>query len=616
MEEKNTILIVDDEKFGREVLKSLLESQGYQLVFACSGHEALEKASRIRPDLILLDVVMPDLDGFEVCKRLRRDPLLAEVPIIMITGLEDRESRLQGIEAGADEFISKPFDEYELQTRIKNITNLNRYRRLLIERSKFKKIVELSPTGIAIIEADETIQLANPALMKLLEAANNNQIVGVKISHFIDQGNHNRFRRYLEKVFAGQPENTVLELNMLRKPDEPFPVEMIGGHLKWNESPAAQIIISDITERKRAKEKIQQQLHRLTVLHNIDFAISSSLNLKVIINILLEQITSQLNIDAASILMLDQDLQVLEYSAGHGFHDDIITQSQVNIEFDDIGTVIFEGDPLYIPDLTAGSGSFTRRDLVATEQFISYFAVPLIVRARVKGILELFHRSPFQSDAEWITFLETLGGQVTIALENAELFSNLEKSHEELIQAYDVTLEGWVRALDLRDKETEGHTQRVTKMTLRLAREMGMADDELVHIQRGALLHDIGKIGISDSILLKPGPLTDQEREIMEKHPTYAYEMLSAITYLRPALDIPYYHHEKYDGTGYPMGLKGKQIPLSARIFALIDVWDALSSDRPYRKKWPREKVLAYIKSMSKQHFDPEIVDIFLSLAW
>ena len=179
--------------------------------------------------------------------------------------------------------------------------------------------------------------------------------------------------------------------------------------------------------------------------------------------------------------------------------------------------------------------------------------------------------------------------------------------------AYDATIEGWSRAMDLRDEETEGHTQRVTDLTLKLARLMGIRDDQLIHIRRGALLHDMGKLGIPDQILLKPGKLTDDEWVIMRKHPVYAYDMLSSIEYLRPALDIPYCHHEKWDGSGYPRGLKGEEIPLAARIFAVIDAWDALTSDRPYRKAWSREKTLAYIREQTGSHFDPQVVEVFLA---
>ncbi len=184
----------------------------------------------------------------------------------------------------------------------------------------------------------------------------------------------------------------------------------------------------------------------------------------------------------------------------------------------------------------------------------------------------------------------------------------------ELALAYDATIEGWSHALDLRDKETEGHTLRVTEMAMELARAMGVGDEELIHIRRGALLHDIGKMGVPDSILLKPDKLSDEEWVVMRKHPRFAYEMLVPIDYLKPAIDIPYCHHEKWDGTGYPRGLKGEQIPLAARLFAIVDVWDALRSDRTYRKGWTEEETLKYIRSLSGTHFDPKVVEMFLDM--
>ncbi len=185
----------------------------------------------------------------------------------------------------------------------------------------------------------------------------------------------------------------------------------------------------------------------------------------------------------------------------------------------------------------------------------------------------------------------------------------------ELTQAYDATIEGLSRALDMRDRETEGHCRRVTDLTLDLAHAMGLPPDDLVQARRGALLHDIGKMGIPDRILLKPGPLSDEEWAIMRRHPSYAHEMLSPIGFLRPALDIPRFHHEKWDGTGYPHGLAGKCIPLAARLFAVVDVWDALLSDRPYRAGWPPARVRAHIQAGAGSHFDPQVVDTFLALS-
>jgi putative nucleotidyltransferase with HDIG domain len=208
--------------------------------------------------------------------------------------------------------------------------------------------------------------------------------------------------------------------------------------------------------------------------------------------------------------------------------------------------------------------------------------------------------------------LEALAGQAAITIDNTQLFENLQRSNLDLSHAYDATIEGWSRAMDLRDHDTEGHTLRVTDLTLKLARAMRVSKSQLTAIRRGALLHDIGKIGVPDSILLKEGKLTEEEWVLMRKHPQLARDMLMSIAYLKDSLDVPYCHHEKWDGTGYPQGLAGENIPLVARIFAIIDVWDALITDRPYRKKWTKQKARQYIKEQSGRHFDPQVVDAFL----
>lgn len=320
------VLIVDDEYAGRETLQSVLEGEGYQLEMAENGMQAIEKAKKLLPDVILLDVMMPGMTGFEVCQRIRSDPDIAEIPIIVLTALDDRESLLTALKAGADDFISKPFDRFELRARLLGITRLNRYQKLIQERTK------------------------------------------------------------------------------------------------------------------------------------------------------------------------------------------------------------------------------------------------------------------------------------------------LQEANAQLLAAYEATIEGWSLALDLRDRETEGHSRRVTELTEKLARVLGMNEDEIMHLRRGALLHDMGKIGIPDPILHKPAALTEEEWVIMRRHPQLAYDMLHSVEYLRPALEIPLNHHEKWDGTGYPRGLRGEEIPLTARLFAVVDVWDALTSDRPYRKAWSEEEALTYIREQSGKHFDPQVVELFFKV--
>lgn len=372
----------------------------------------------------------------------------------------------------------------------------------------------------------------------------------------------------------------------------------------------------ELAQRKRAEEKIQLHLHRLAALHKIDIAISGSLDLGLSLDVLIGQLITQLGIHAADVLQLNPHTQMLEYAAGKGFRTRALQHTRLRLGEGHAGLAALERRLVSIPNLAEVQNGLRRSPLFPSENFVSYYCLPLIAKGQVKGVLEIFHRTLLDPDPDWLDFLATLATQAAIALDNTELFEGLQRSNIELRLAYDATLEGWSRALDMRDKQTEGHTQRVTEMTLRMAGRMGIKDEEVAHLRRGALLHDIGKMAIPDSILLKPGPFSDEEWEVMRQHPLYAYRLLSPITFLRPALDIPYCHHEKWDGTGYPRGLKGEEIPLAARIFAVADVWDALRSDRPYRAAWPAEKVYAHIRSLAGAHFDPKVLEIFFDIEW
>jgi PAS domain S-box-containing protein len=354
-----------------------------------------------------------------------------------------------------------------------------------------------------------------------------------------------------------------------------------------------------------------RRLERMQALHNIDLAITSSLDPLQILHILLIETISQLKVDAADVLLINPDTHKLEYRAGRGFRTNIIGTS-LAIGEGYAGRAALEHRTLTVQNISQDH-DFTRT-FVVEEGFKSYICAPLITKGEVIGVLEIFQRSPFTASREWMDYLTTLAIQAAISIDNATLFKSLQRSNFELTHAYDATIEGWSRALDLREHETERHTARVMDMTIKLAKTMGIPDEEIVHIRRGALLHDIGKMGIPDSILLKTSNLTEDEWKIMRMHPQYAYEMLKPIHYLTPALDIPHHHHERWDGTGYPHGLKGEEIPLVARIFAVCDVWDAVTSDRPYRKAWSKKEALKYVRAQAGSHFDPKVVSIFQNL--
>lgn len=270
-----------------------------------------------------------------------------------------------------------------------------------------------------------------------------------------------------------------------------------------------------------------------------------------------------------------------------------------------------------VPALESALLSYIPSDSTIESKVLDWvrLVVPVKHQNQTKGYWLFGERDPDDYyPAKDIDLLQTLANQTAVAIENLKLFEDVQKSNQRLKEAYDVTLEGWARALDLRDGETQGHSSRVAELTVQLGEAMGIPAEALVQLRRGALLHDIGKMGIPDKILLKPGSLNDEEWAVMRKHPEYAYEMLAPIKFLGPALEIPYFHHEKWDGSGYPCGMKGTEIPLSARIFAVIDVWDALCSVRPYRAAWTKQVVIDYIASQSGVHFDPEVVAHFVHL--
>jgi HD-GYP domain-containing protein (c-di-GMP phosphodiesterase class II) len=361
-------------------------------------------------------------------------------------------------------------------------------------------------------------------------------------------------------------------------------------------------------------EKAQLHLKHEKALREIDLAISSNMELSQTLQVVAYQARARLHVDACAILLLDPDTQTLVYSGGQGFRTEIIKNTHIQLGEGQAGYAVKDQRMFGRAEIESPAEISDRAELIAEESFVVYFIAPLMAKDKLLGALEIYHRAPIIMKTEWLKFLETLAGQTAIAIDNATLFADLQRSNLDLTLAYDTTLEGWSTALDLRDKETEGHTERVTEMTIRLAERMGVSSQGLIQIRRGALLHDIGKMGIPDRILLKPDPLTDEEWVSMHMHPTYAFQMLQPIAYLRPALDIPYCHHEKWDGSGYPRGLKGEEIPLAARIFCIVDVYDALTSNRPYRAAWPKDKVLHYIQELSGSHFDPQVVEAFLNL--
>ena len=368
-------------------------------------------------------------------------------------------------------------------------------------------------------------------------------------------------------------------------------------------------------ENTRLYDGQQQQLAFLNALHQIDLAITGSMDLQVVLGVVLRHVKTELAADAANIILLDSATSTLKLAAHEGYRER--NSHLQNIRYtNSLGAdIVMQGKSMHSKDIQKECLNPERKAIFEREGLHGYYGTPLIAKGEIKGALELFFKQmDFEFDQQWQYFADTIATQAAIAVDNANLFERLERSNMELSLAYDTTLEGWAKALELRDQETEGHSRRVTELAVKLGRAMNMQGADMVQLRRGAILHDIGKMGVPDHILQKPGPLTDEEWEIMRLHPVYAYEWLRSIRYLQPALDIPHYHHERWDGSGYPEGLAGEQIPVAARLFAIVDVWDALLSNRPYRQAWSHQEAIEHLKKQSGSHFDPAVVETFIAI--
>ena len=397
-------------------------------------------------------------------------------------------------------------------------------------------------------------------------------------------------------------------------------MKVVGGLTKVG-NPVVATAIQDTTRVTQSVSNLEQAVNdylkvrqsQLGALMGVGRAINSSLGLKRVLEEVMDTLIELMRAERG-FLMLRESNGELDVKLARGIAHINLEEDSFKVSRTIVKQVADSGEPILTTN-AQDDPRFEAQMSIAALQLRSILCAPLKIKNELIGVIYVDNRARsgiFQEHD--LGLIRAFADQAAVAIDNAQLFENLQASNREMQEAYQATLEGWVQALDMRDKETEGHTQRVTILTERLARSMGVGGVELVNITRGALLHDIGKMAIPDGILLKPGTLTDGERTLIHKHPVYAYEMLTRIDFLLPAIDIPYCHHEKWDGTGYPRGLRGDEIPFAARIFSIVDVWDALISDRPYRKGYPQEEVRERIKADSGKHFDPCVVEAFLAL--
>jgi PAS domain S-box-containing protein len=615
-------LIVEDLEDDAVLMIRQLENGGYPVdSLRVDTKQDMIRALDSHPwDVVLSDHSMPKFSAPEALALIKDRG--TDLPFILVSGSIGEDQAVAIMKAGAGDYLRKenlsrlvPVVEREIREAEIRRARVSAEEALRESESLYRALIETSPDAIVVTDLETRIRMTNPQAQRLLGAQTMADLDGKRWMETFAPSQDDAVRRILDALQrTSRVESTEI---LLSPPDRPpFPAEVSGSLIAGRRAvPDAMLfVLRDISARKKAERQIRQQLERLAGLRTIDSAITASMDLRVTLMVILDELTGQLRADAADVLLLQSNSQILRYFTGRGFRFAHPKDLSLYLNRGLAGQVVLDRRVLIQPDWDLRGEDPARAEALGAEGFVSYFAAPLIAKGVVKGVLEVFHRKRLEPESTWLSYLDTIAEQAAIAVDNAMMFEDLQRTNVELTLAYDATIEGWSRALDLRDHGTEGHARRVTEAALRLARAVGMPESELIHTRRGCLLHDIGKMAIPDGILLKPGPLDEREWEVMRRHPVSAFEWLSPVSFLRPSLDIPYCHHERWDGSGYPRRLRGDQIPLAARIFTLVDVWDALRSDRPYRKAWPDSQVRMHLQSLEGTFFDPPLLKQFLEM--
>jgi len=482
---------------------------------------------------------------------------------------------------------------------------------------KYRMLIDQSNDAI-YVEHCGNLVITNQKFNELFGIGRDDPKVSSKgLLQFVQPASRPLVKDLQRQIMTGQVSNLRYEFSAKGADGRSLELEASSSALPYLEGIAIQSILRDITDRKRTEQGEREQRILAEALRDSASALNNTLEVDEVIERIFSNAARVVPFQAASIMLLEMEPRPqarVVASSGYQLHggQDWLKRQLFTLEnFPNLRRMHDTGKPIVIPDTlksrlwaTAPESRWVR----------SYTGAPIRVKGEIIGFLNLEADIPDYFNQTHSERLQAFADQAGVAIHNAHLMTDLRKSRDEMYNAYETTLEGWSKALELRDYETEGHTQRVMDMTMKLAESYGITGAELVKIRYGTLLHDIGKIGIPDSILFKPGPLNEEEWEVMRRHPMYAQRILAHIPYLQDSLDIPFSHHEKWDGSGYPRGLKGKNIPLSARLFAVVDVWDGLRSNRHYRSGWPDEEVIRYIQDQSGKHFDPEVVEVFLCL--
>lgn len=468
---------------------------------------------------------------------------------------------------------------------------------------------------LALVHPLYGIESCNPAFCRRLEATRD-ELQGLDLVSLFGPEEARSLSGLFLDLLAGERETTWRETSFRLPGGREQTTELSFSAVFRENLDRARILVTagSATGILRAQKRLEAASRNLAVLRTINLTLNETLDPRATLRALAGLLRCHAEVDAAAVFLLDGGTMKLNFAEGEGFVGQRIRSHSLSSGQGLAGACALKREPVLLPDLDAAVDLSPEPFLLREEGFRSACAAPLLAANRLLGVVEIFRREKPEDPAAWKEMLVSVAGQASAALHRGFLVEELERANLELNLAYDSTIEGWSRALDLKCREPEGHTERITEMTVQLARRSGVKERDLLAIRRGAILHDIGKMGIPDAILTKPGPLTEEEWKTMRLHPVYARQMLQPIAFLKESVAIPFSHHEHWDGQGYPLGLKGEQIPLAARIFSVVDVWISLTTDQPYRKAWKADRARSYIRENAGRLFDPEIVKTFLEM--
>lgn len=608
-----TILVIEDNRDDAFlVLHAVKSAFPNAASLHVPGRKELEAllATGTSPDIVLSDWSLPQFDGLTALNMVRGRGI--EAPFIIVSGKIGEEAAVMAIRSGAYDYVLKDALG-RLSNTILHALEFQEHEKLRKKSQAMDGVLEKaaglakSPEGYCLNVIGFLKESCPEIRLGILLCSNGD----AKIDRWMGA-------RPVKAQDSGTGSVEIFQTTMMMGEEQLGEIQIGSSDFISQDELRLFGSLADRMEttlqRMVSQQKISAQIRNISFLKLISRTINPTMDFRAVMTPLLAQIRTLLNGDAIRLYMKEKETDDFVCRVQDGFKTPFLENIVVPLGQANVGLAALEQRTISVPVLDATDYGEGFAALIATEKFMAQYCAPIIIAGKTQGVLEVFRRKSFTPNPVWLILFDAFATQTGLALDYNSIHFDLQKAYLDLELSYEATIEGWSAAMDFRDEETEGHSKRVSAMTAALAARMGVSADDITFIHRGALLHDVGKIGIPDNILKKAGPLDDEEWEIMRRHPLIAKKMLSGIPYLDPSMDIPLYHHERWDGSGYPEGLKGEKIPFAARLFAIVDVFDALTSDRPYRKAWTKAAALQYIHDQAGRLFDPQLAAAFLDM--